>query len=231
MSSYPPQTCWNWKFVVSISNLSVATSMKEHKITTKPTSCVNAHCLTLNRIIHPVALTLSLYSVIFQMLSLLTAQFFSALGCGQHSSPSAFDPGFLTYPAVSFPERVPEHLVWSLHASPGLSRGSRGCRKPADVQTRLADWFEPVPQEAVQVASGWAFIIINYSGRQEKKEKFLHSMIPPVGCLFRWDSSSGFLCRTGSFLISFKPALQRGRADRSKRSSGSLLFNPDTDSD
>lgn len=40
------------------------------------------------------------------MVSQLTARFFSALGCGQHSSPSAFDPGFLTHPAVSFPERA-----------------------------------------------------------------------------------------------------------------------------
>lgn len=109
---------------------------------------------------------------------------FSVLwGRGQHSSPAAFDPGFLTRPPVSFPETAdtpfdPRTLLR------GLSRGSRGCRKPADVQTRLADWFEPVPEEAVQVASGWAFIIINYSGRLEKGEKFV---------LFARSTSSAFL--------------------------------------
>lgn len=59
------------------------------------------------------------------------------------------------------------------------------------MQTRLADWFEPVPEEAVQVASGWAFIIINYSGRLEQGEKFV---------LFARSTSSAFhLAELGAY--------------------------------
>lgn len=127
--------------------------------------CAKCCSLTLTRIIHPVALTLSRCSVIFQMLSLVAAQFSSALGRGQHSSPAAFDPGFLTQPPVSSPETTdtpfdPRTLLRVLaeaHAAAGSQQMfKQGWQTGSSLsQGRLCRLHQGGPSLLLITAGGW----------------------------------------------------------------------------